>query len=368
MTSSGTWARSNSTGPRQHVSRSMNRSPFLVRSTLPGCGSPCSSLLDGAAVDDRSSQGSQCGAEKLPVQVGKHRIVAARHQQFSFRDPVREVRTRDIERPHAGVQPLEAQAQPPGSQLRRAVEQARLRTVQPRALHVRFGQRRHTGVGAPRACSSCEERSPRRLPGQALKPSTWPQSPRSERPMRRSSLTSLLLGPSLRLGHRTRFLRYPSPGHRLRSALSGVVARAPTCRQTPAMGFSAASERKARWVRGASAGARRGRPSDSGHLAACAGGGSPGDSSAGAHCARGSRVVRSRRPSEQGDVDRRGGWHGPRARGLVLDEDLIDQLYVAPGNTGNGIGTDLVNLAKTCRPQGLRLWTFQTNSTRPAIL
>lgn len=46
---------------------------------------------------------------------------------------------------------------------------------------------------------------------------------------------------------------------------------------------------------------------------------------------------------------------------LVLDEDWIDQLYVAPGYTGNGIGTDLVNLAKACRPRGLRLWTFQTN-------
>ena len=38
----GAWARSNSTGPRQHVSRSMNSSPFFVVSTLPGCGSPCS--------------------------------------------------------------------------------------------------------------------------------------------------------------------------------------------------------------------------------------------------------------------------------------------------------------------------------------
>ena len=46
---------------------------------------------------------------------------------------------------------------------------------------------------------------------------------------------------------------------------------------------------------------------------------------------------------------------------LVLDEDWIDQLYVAPGHTGNGLGTDLVNLAKARRPRGLRLWTFQTN-------
>src|SRR5829696_4726019 len=30
-------------GPGQHVSRSMNSSPFFVVSTLHGCGSPCSS-------------------------------------------------------------------------------------------------------------------------------------------------------------------------------------------------------------------------------------------------------------------------------------------------------------------------------------
>lgn len=53
---------------------------------------------------------------------------------------------------------------------------------------------------------------------------------------------------------------------------------------------------------------------------------------------------------------------------LVLDEDSIDQLYVDPGHTGNGIGTYLVNLAKACRPGGLRLLTFQTKPTRPAIL
>ena len=43
LTSSGTWATSNSTGPRQHVSRSVNSNPFFVLSKLPGCGSPWSS-------------------------------------------------------------------------------------------------------------------------------------------------------------------------------------------------------------------------------------------------------------------------------------------------------------------------------------
>ena len=46
---------------------------------------------------------------------------------------------------------------------------------------------------------------------------------------------------------------------------------------------------------------------------------------------------------------------------LVLDDDWIDQLYVAPGHTGHGIGGKLLKVAKARRPQGLRLWTFQAN-------
>ncbi|MDQ3641414.1 MAG: GNAT family N-acetyltransferase [Actinomycetota bacterium] len=46
---------------------------------------------------------------------------------------------------------------------------------------------------------------------------------------------------------------------------------------------------------------------------------------------------------------------------LVLDGTWIDQLYVAPGHTGQGVGTQLVSLAKAHRPHGLRLWTFQAN-------
>jgi GNAT superfamily N-acetyltransferase len=46
---------------------------------------------------------------------------------------------------------------------------------------------------------------------------------------------------------------------------------------------------------------------------------------------------------------------------LVLDDDWIDQLYVEPGLTGRGIGTQLVEMAKRQRPGGLRLWTFESN-------
>jgi chorismate mutase len=36
-------------------------------------------------------------------------------------------------------------------------------------------------------------------------------------------------------------------------------------------------------------------------------------------------------------------------------------LYVDPGHQGEGIGSVLVDLAKSLRPDGLRLWVFQSN-------
>ena len=47
---------------------------------------------------------------------------------------------------------------------------------------------------------------------------------------------------------------------------------------------------------------------------------------------------------------------------LVLDGDFVDQLYVEPGLTGRGIGSALLAVAKRERPQGLRLWAFQSNA------
>lgn len=46
---------------------------------------------------------------------------------------------------------------------------------------------------------------------------------------------------------------------------------------------------------------------------------------------------------------------------LTLDGDDLDQLYVVPEAAGQGIGSMLVELAKQLRPDGLALWTFQTN-------
>jgi GNAT superfamily N-acetyltransferase len=47
---------------------------------------------------------------------------------------------------------------------------------------------------------------------------------------------------------------------------------------------------------------------------------------------------------------------------LVLDGDWVDQLYVDPQRTGEGIGGSLLDVAKGERPDGLRLWTFQSNA------
>jgi len=46
---------------------------------------------------------------------------------------------------------------------------------------------------------------------------------------------------------------------------------------------------------------------------------------------------------------------------MVLLDELIDQLYVDPSRLGQGIGTSLVELAQERRPDGLALWTFESN-------
>ena len=46
---------------------------------------------------------------------------------------------------------------------------------------------------------------------------------------------------------------------------------------------------------------------------------------------------------------------------LVVAPGWIEQLYVEPTRLGQGIGSRLVDLAKTRSPDGLTLWTFQVN-------
>lgn len=47
---------------------------------------------------------------------------------------------------------------------------------------------------------------------------------------------------------------------------------------------------------------------------------------------------------------------------LVLEGGDVDQLYVDPALTGQGLGSRLLERAKERRPAGLALWTFQANA------
>lgn len=59
-------------------------------------------------------------------------------------------------------------------------------------------------------------------------------------------------------------------------------------------------------------------------------------------------------------------WIAEGASGLViglmvLDGDFVSQLYVDPVHVGAGVGSELLATAQSLRPQGLQLWTFQSN-------
>jgi GNAT superfamily N-acetyltransferase len=46
---------------------------------------------------------------------------------------------------------------------------------------------------------------------------------------------------------------------------------------------------------------------------------------------------------------------------MSLKNGWIDQLYVNPEWNGQGIGTSMIKLAKERYPNGLQLWTFESN-------
>jgi GNAT superfamily N-acetyltransferase len=64
-------------------------------------------------------------------------------------------------------------------------------------------------------------------------------------------------------------------------------------------------------------------------------------------------------------------WVAERDQGIVgfmaiehsrnLDADVLERLYVEPGEQHRGVGTALLDQAKQLRPDGLHLWVFQKN-------
>ena len=52
---------------------------------------------------------------------------------------------------------------------------------------------------------------------------------------------------------------------------------------------------------------------------------------------------------------------------MAIAGDFIDQLYVAPGHQRRGIGRALIAHARRLSPQGLRLFTFQSNAAGRAF-
>ena len=46
---------------------------------------------------------------------------------------------------------------------------------------------------------------------------------------------------------------------------------------------------------------------------------------------------------------------------MLLEPGWLDQLYVRVDRIGQGLGAELVSKAKKLMPEGMRLWTFQSN-------
>jgi ribosomal protein S18 acetylase RimI-like enzyme len=47
---------------------------------------------------------------------------------------------------------------------------------------------------------------------------------------------------------------------------------------------------------------------------------------------------------------------------MVLDGEMVDQMYVAPAEQRRGVGDAMLSHAKKLRPARLRLYTFQSNA------
>ena len=65
------------------------------------------------------------------------------------------------------------------------------------------------------------------------------------------------------------------------------------------------------------------------------------------------------------DLDRRDVWlaeaDGAPEAFLVVEDDWLNSLYVLPDRAGQGVGSALLDVAKSLRPGGFCLWVFESN-------
>jgi len=65
------------------------------------------------------------------------------------------------------------------------------------------------------------------------------------------------------------------------------------------------------------------------------------------------------------DLDRRDVWlaedDGEPAAFMVVEGDWLNSLYVLPARSGQGVGSALLDVAKSLRPGGFCLWVFESN-------
>ncbi|MEO5853505.1 MAG: GNAT family N-acetyltransferase [Nocardioides sp.] len=84
------------------------------------------------------------------------------------------------------------------------------------------------------------------------------------------------------------------------------------------------------------------------------------DATPGPHRRRGPPLARI---SARGRGRGLGGRGRRRRRGLrATDPDLLDDLYVSPDHAREGIGSALLDLAMSLRPDGFCLWVFESNT------
>ncbi len=97
---------SNSTGPRQHVSKSTNSSPSSCPKQVAQMRLTVQELFAGGESADFGTQATQCVAEEFPVGARKPwGLLSVGDQPLCFGDSVGEMRCAHLDLAQAGMEP-----------------------------------------------------------------------------------------------------------------------------------------------------------------------------------------------------------------------------------------------------------------------